>query len=83
MRLKEYFHGKQSELKEDTKPWLKKKSNFTPVPGRDKSLDIHIKSVKRNIISGLKDTIASNVSDEESNAIKTILLFAQQTKGQE
>jgi len=73
MRLKEYFHGKQSDLKEETKPWLKKKSNFTPVPGRDTSLDAYIEAVKRDVMSGLKDTIESNVSAEESKAMKTLL----------
>jgi len=74
MRLKEYFHDKQNDQEKDNiKPWMKKKSRFTPTPGREKSLDTYIDAVKREILYGLKDRVQSNISDKESKALQSLL----------
>ena len=57
MRLKEYFSGKEDEEEKESRPWLKKTSDFTPESGRDKHLDSFIEAVKKEVLHGLKDNV--------------------------
>ena len=52
---------------------MKKTSDFTPEPGRDKHLDSFIEAVKKEVLHGLKDNVKPNISKKEQNAIKTLL----------
>ncbi|XP_045178135.2 uncharacterized protein LOC123538232 [Mercenaria mercenaria] len=76
MRLKEYFHDKEDTytVDLDEEPWCeKKKSEFTPEPGRDKYLDAYIEEVKNAIVNGIHDKCTSNLSKSERKAMKALL----------
>lgn len=81
MRLTEYFYHKNEENRLDKdedqevkeKEWMKKKSSFTPKPGRDKWLDMYIDVVKNDIVQSLKTNINMNITPSESRALKELL----------
>ncbi|MES9884726.1 MAG: GIY-YIG nuclease family protein [Sedimenticola sp.] len=53
---------------------MKKKSNFTPAAGRDRWLDTYLEVVKEDIIRGLKTTTKNNLTKDEENAMRELLM---------
>ena len=84
MRLREYFANKEPESDEEDNSSdeegsvnfikKKKKSNFTPKPGRDKWLDAYIEVVKKDVIDGIKKKVEMNITNKEEKALKSILM---------
>ena len=84
MRLREYFAGKEMESDEDDSSAeedaslefikKKKKSNFTPKPGRNKWLDAYIEAVKKDVIDGIKQKVEMNITSREEKALRSILM---------
>ena len=51
----------------------RKKSHFTPEPGRDKYLDAYKEAVKDNIVNDIKKKVEANLTKDEQKAITTLL----------
>ena len=83
MRLREYFAEKEQSEEDETEQEKKnvnnmvkekKRSNFTPKPGRDKWLDSYIEAVKKDVVEGVESKIEMNLSGKEEKALKTLLM---------
>ena len=81
MRLREFFFDENIEIehenrsKQTTEEWLteKKKSHFTPNPGRDRWLDAYIEAVKKDVMDGIQDKIDMNLTRKEEQALQDLL----------
>ena len=77
MRLREYFAGQEEmpEVEEESDSSItaalgrskkkKKRSNFTPKPGRNKWLDTYIEAVKKDVIEGISKKVDMNITKKE------------------
>lgn len=76
MRLREYFFDKNNSNSHEYNNKFKaekKRKSFTPLPGRDKWMDLYIQNVKDDIIQGLRKNSKMNITKEEENAMREIL----------
>jgi hypothetical protein len=79
MRLREFFfdqNEKEDVLTDDQKQYnfiKKKKSNWTPPTGRSEWLDLYLKLVKNDIISGVKQKYRINLNRAEEEALQDLL----------
>ena len=79
MRLREFFfdqNEKEDVLTDDQKQYnfiKKNKSNWTPPTGRSKWLDLYLKLVKNDIISGVKQKYRINLNRAEEEALQDLL----------
>jgi hypothetical protein len=79
MHLREFFsdqNEKEDVLTDDQKHYnfiKKKKSNWTPPTGRSDWLDLYLKLVKNDIISGVKQKYMINLNRAEEEALQDLL----------
>ena len=73
LRLKEYFHGRESsQYISDPNPF-KKKSTWTPNKDRDLGLELFIQLLKNDILNSKPSKIADNISKSEREALQTLI----------
>jgi hypothetical protein len=81
MHLREFFfdqNEKEDVLTDDQKQYnfiKKKKSNWTPPTGRSEWLDLYLKLVKNDIISGVKQKYRINLDRAEEEAFTVFSTF--------
>lgn len=72
MRLKEYFHNRESP--NETRPPMPSYKHWTPPPQRDKCLDMYISAVQRDILEAYKTRVPyrPNLTKEEKSALEQL-----------
>ena len=72
LRLKEYFHGRESSnYVSDPNPF-KKKNSWTPNKDRDLELELFIPLLKSDILNTKPSKIADNLSKHEREALQKL-----------
>ena len=76
LRLKEYFHGRESSnYVSDPNPF-KKKNSWTPNKDRDLGLELFIQLLKSDILNTKPSKIADNLSKHEREALQKLIAHA-------
>ena len=73
LRLKEYFHGRESSLYVSDPNPFKNKSTWTLNKDRDLGLELFIQLLKNDILNSKPSTIAGNISKSEREALQTLI----------
>ena len=69
MQLREYCFDENDKDQDLEFSKLKKSSDWTPTPGRDRWLDIYVQVVQDDIIKGLRTYFKMNITNQEEKAL--------------
>ena len=74
LRLKEYFHGKESSeyYNPEDDNQFKRKSTWTPDKNREPALDLFIHLITKDILNTKPLKIADNLTNQEREALKNL-----------
>ena len=73
LRLKEYFHGRESSNYVSDPNTFKKKNSWTPNKDRDLGLELFIQLLKSDILNTKPSKIADNLSKHEREALQKLI----------
>ena len=75
MRLREYFFDDKDQDQDQDQEYskFKKSSDWTPISGRDRWLDMYVEQVRDDIIKGLGKDFKLNITNNEGKTLREFL----------